>query len=139
MRMMMKVAIPKWKGRVSPVLDVAGILLLVDVADGQELRREEGSLTASGPLQRAEQVAQFGAEVLICGAISLPLEAALASTGVQIIPFTCGRVEEVLAAFMSGQLTNSAFLMPGCCGRRRRFRGRRRRGGPGLGTPRGAI
>ena len=132
--MLMKVAIPQWNGRVSPVFDVSGSLLLVDVADGQELRREEGSLTASDPLQRAKQVARFGAEVLICGAISLPLEAAVASTGVQIISFTCGWVEEVLAAFMSGQLTNGAFLMPGCCGRRHRFRGGHRRGRLRLGA-----
>jgi len=128
--MLMKVAIPHWNGRVSPVFDVAGALLLVDVADGQELRREEGPLTASDPLQRAKQVAQFGPEVLICGAISLALEAALASAGVRVLPFTCGRVEEVLAAFMNGQLTDGAFLMPGCCGWRRRSRGRRRRGRP---------
>lgn len=128
--LLMKVAIPQWNGRVSPVFDVAGSLLLVEVADGQELRRNEGSLTATDPLRRAKQVAQFGAEVLICGAISLPLEAALASAGVQVLPFTCGRVEEVLAAFMNGQLTDGAFLMPGCCGWRRRFRRRNRRGRP---------
>ena len=126
--MLMKVAIPQWNGRVSPVFDVAGSLLLVDVADGQELRREEGTLTASDPLQRAKEVAQFEAEVLICGAISLPLEAALAFTGVQVIPFTCGRVEDVLAAFIDGRLEQGAFWMPGCRGRRRQFRARRRRG-----------
>ncbi len=133
--MSMKVAIPQWRGRISPVLDVAGSLLLVDVADGRELRREDGSLTASDPLQRARQVAQLGPEVLICGAISLPLEAALASAGVRVIPFTCGRVEEVLAAFVNGRLTDGAFLMPGCCGWRRRFRGRGLRGRRRRGRP----
>lgn len=126
----MKVAIPQWNGRVSPVLDVAGSLVLVDVADGRELRRGEAALTASDPLKRARQVAQLGAEVVICGAVSSPLAAALASTGVRAIPFICGRVDEVLAAFMNGQLTNGAFLMPGCCGRRRRSRHRRGRGRP---------
>jgi len=29
----MKVAIPHWQGRISPVFDVAGALLLVDVAN----------------------------------------------------------------------------------------------------------
>ena len=99
--MLMKVAIPQWNGRVSPVFDVAGSLLLVEVADGEELRRQEGPLTATGPLSRARQVVQFGAEVLICGAISLPLEAALASTGMQVIPYTCGSVEQVLGAFIN--------------------------------------
>jgi len=126
----MKVAIPQWQGRVSPVFDVAGSVLLVDVAGRQVLRREERALTASEPLKRAEQVRQLGADVLVCGAISLPLEASLSYAGVQVIAFTCGTVEEVLAAFMNGQLNGKAFLMPGCRGRRRRFLARRRRGWP---------
>jgi predicted Fe-Mo cluster-binding NifX family protein len=126
----MKVAIPQWRGRVSPVFDVAGSLLLVDVNDGQELQREESALTASDPLKRAKQVSRLGTDVLICGAISWPLEVALSSDGVQVIPFTCGTVEEVLAAFVNGQLTSHAFSMPGCCGWRGRFRARRRRGRP---------
>ena len=123
---LMKVAIPHWRDRVSPVFDVASILLVVDVADGGALRREQRSLTASDPLKRAKQVAQLGTEVLICGAISWPLEIALSSAGVRVVPFTCGEVEEVLSAFMNGKLTGGAFLMPGCCGWRRRLRARRR-------------
>jgi len=126
----MKVAIPHWNGRVSPVFDVAGRLLLVDVDGGVEQGRQAAALTAGDPLQRARQVTGLGADVLICGAISLPLEAALASAGLRVIPFTCGGVEEVLAAFMGGRLTDRAYLMPGCCGWRRRLRGRRRRGRP---------
>jgi predicted Fe-Mo cluster-binding NifX family protein len=122
----MKVAIPQWRDRISPVFDVAGSLLLVDVVDGRESRREERALTASDPLKRAKRVSQLGTEVLICGAISWPLEIALSSAGVRVVPFTCGEVEEVLSAFMNGKLTNGAFLMPGCCGWRRRLRARQR-------------
>jgi len=126
----MKVAIPHWRDRVSPVFDVAGSLLVVDLANGRELRREERPLTASDPLKRATQVSQLGAEVLICGAVSWPLQIALSSAGVRVVPFTCGTVEEVLSAFMSGKLTDGAFLMPGCRGWRRRWRARRGRGRP---------
>lgn len=132
----MKVAIPHWQGRVSPVLDVAGRFLLVELDEGREISRLDGSLAASGPLERAREFQQSGAQVLICGAVSRPLELALDAAGIQVIPHTCGQVEEVLAAFISGQLNQGAFLMPGCCGRRRRFRagrrgsGRCRRNGP---------
>jgi predicted Fe-Mo cluster-binding NifX family protein len=125
----MKVAIPQWQGRVSPVLDVAERLLVVDLAAGGEVSRQDAALAAAGPLERARQLHQTGAEVLICGAISRPLELALQGTGIQIIPHTCGQVEEVLAAFINGQLDAAGFLMPGCRGRRRRFRAGRRRGG----------
>jgi predicted Fe-Mo cluster-binding NifX family protein len=123
-----RIAIPYWKGRVSPVFDAAGNLLLVDVEDGQELGRQEMPLTASGLVQRARQVSQLGADVLICGAVSLPLDMALSSAGVQVVSCTCGNVEDVLAAFLDGQLNEHAFLMPGCRGWRRRFRARRHGG-----------
>ncbi len=126
----MKVAIPQWQGRVSPVLDVAGRFVLVELNAGrQEVARQDASLGAAGPLERAGQLRQIGAEVLICAAVSRPLELALQSAGVHVVPHICGQVEEVLAAFIDGRLDNSEFLMPGCCGRRRRFHARRRRGG----------
>lgn len=128
--LVMRIAIPTWRGRVSPVFDAARNLLLVDAQDGREIRREETTVEPADLVARAKRVAQLGTDLLICGAISWPLEATLVSTGVGVISQTCGPVEEVLRAFLSGQLTQQAFLMPGCRGRRRRLRGRRRRGRP---------
>ena len=124
----MKVAIPTWTDRVSPVFDVAKQLLVVKLEGDREVSREEAAIEETHLMARAKRVTQLGVNVLICGAISMPLEAMLASAGVRIIPHTCGPVEYVLRAFVSGRLTDRAFLMPGCCGRRRRFR-RRQRGG----------
>ena len=124
----MKVAIPHWQGRVSPVFDVAGNVLVVEIADGVERGRQEVAFDAEDPQARATRLAQTGADVLVCGAISWPVEMALSAAGIDVIPQTCGDVEQVLAAFARGQLQQDAFLMPGCCGRRRRFRARRRRG-----------
>lgn len=126
----MRIGIPTWRGRISPVFDVAGNLLLVDAQEGRVTRREEAAVGASDLAARAKRVAELGTNVLICGALSWPLEAMLASAGVRVIPQTCGPVEDVLRAFLSGQLTQQAFLMPGCRGRRHRFRGGRRRGRP---------
>lgn len=124
----MKVALPDWEGRISPVFDVAGNLLVADVEDGRVCDRRMFQLNADSPQARAQRLLDFDVDVLICGAISWPLERALFSAGVEVIPQTCGGVEEVLAAFVLGRLTQGAFLMPGCCGRRRRFRQRGRRG-----------
>lgn len=125
----MRIAIPQWQSRVSPVFDVAENLLLIEVADTHEVGRREVSLTTTDPTRRARQVAQLPADVLICGAISWPLEVALRSAGVQVISQICGQVDEVMRSFLLGDLDNDAFRMPGCCGRRRRGRrgGRLRR------------
>ncbi len=124
----MRIAIPIADDRISPVLDVAQRLLVIDADGGIERQRTELPIDPKALEARAQRVAEIGADVLICGAISRPLQWLLIAAGVEVIPQTCGQVEEVLEAFLAGRLVGDAFVMPGCCGRRRRFRGGRRRG-----------
>jgi predicted Fe-Mo cluster-binding NifX family protein len=114
--------------RISPVLDVARQFLLVDVTLDAEIGRRQARIEHQDFVAQAKQIVGLEPNVLICGAISRPLETLLVSAGVRVIPNTCGAVDEVIAAFVSGRLTEQAFLMPGCTGRHRRFR-RRHRGG----------
>jgi len=130
----MKLAIAHWQGRVSPVFDVAGNALIVGIDAGGVCSRQDVALLDEDAQKRAAFLAGTGAEVLICGAVSWPLEIALVSAGIEVIAQTCGEVEAVLAAFVNGGLNQGGFLMPGCCGRRR-FRARRGRGGGRMGRP----
>lgn len=100
------------------MFDVAVNLLLVEVDSGREVRRQETRLFATGLLARAAEFVSLGAGILICGAISAPLEAKLIASGVQVIGFTCGTVNDVLAAYLSGELEGQAFVMPGYLRRR---------------------
>ena len=128
----MKLAIPIWNERVSPVFDSAKRLLVVDLADNNTVsQRYEETVPEADLAVRARYVANLGIAVLICGAISRPLETLLAASNVQVIPQVCGPVEDILAAFLAGKVTDQAFLMPGCCGRQRNHgrHGRRGRGG----------
>jgi len=124
---MMKLAIPTWEGKISPVFDVARHLLVVNIKSSVEVARQIEAIPEMEIALRARRIAGLGVDVLICGAISWPLERMLVSEGMQVIPQTCGPVEDVLLAFLSGQLTGQAFLMPGCCGRHRKRRGQGRR------------
>ncbi len=119
----MRVALPIWDERVSPVFDVASRLLVVDLEGGREVYRTEAALDEPEAGRRAQRLAQLNIDLLICGAISTALEAMLASAGIDVTPQTCGPVEEVLKAFVHGRLTGEAFLMPGACDRRRVRRG----------------
>jgi len=132
----MRIAVPTSNDRVSPVFDVAGRLLLVDVEGDRETGREEVALEDQDIGPRARHVGELGVDVLICGAISRPLEMMLEDAGVEVIPHTCGNAEEVLRAYRAGGLSEAAFVMPGCCGHRRRFRGGRRGGHSPTGTKR---
>ncbi len=114
----MKVAIPYWLGRVSPVFDVAGSLMLIDLEGGREVRRERRTLFGSDPFDRANQVRCFGVEILICGAVSKTLESAMSGMGIDVVSFICGDIENVIAAFKKGGLDVDRFLMPGRRNRR---------------------
>lgn len=128
----MKVAIPVWRGRISPVFDVAGQLLLLDLSDGQPPAHQELVLEDEGAEQRAARLAELGVETLICGGVSRSLETTLAAQGVRVIAQVCGDVEEVLQAFLAGNLQQQRFAMPGCCGQKRRRRYGRCGRGPNL-------
>lgn len=129
----MRIAIPIWQGRVSPVFDVAGQVLLVEAeAAGEPARREE-TLADEEPERRAARLAELGVTTLVCGAISRPLQALLDARGIEVVSRVCGEVDEVLAAFLAGQLRAERFAMPGCCARTRRGRQGRCRGGRGTG------
>jgi predicted Fe-Mo cluster-binding NifX family protein len=122
-----KVLIPIDGDRVSPVLDAARFFILVDTGPDGALVRRQVLIADADPVSKAKRIVGLGATVLICGAVSWPLEAMLASAGMRVIPNTCGSLDEVVAAFYAGNLTEQAFLMPGCPGRQHRQRHRRGR------------
>lgn len=124
----MRIGIATHEGRVSPVLDVAQRLLVLEVDGGAGPARHEVALVGKTLAGRVHDIQAAAVDVLICGAVSCPLEAALAAAGVQVVPQVCGDVDDVLDAYLAGRLTSSAFLMPGCCGRRRHRAGRGGRG-----------
>jgi uncharacterized protein (DUF169 family)/predicted Fe-Mo cluster-binding NifX family protein len=110
---MMKVALPYWQGRISPVLDAACTILVVATEGTRVAGQEKRALDTADAFVRAQQIAQLGVDTLICGAVSEQLDAALQGEGVQVIANICGPADEVLAAFLSGSLPGSAFVMPG--------------------------
>jgi predicted Fe-Mo cluster-binding NifX family protein len=124
----MRIGLAAHEGRVSPVLDVAQRLLVVDVNGQAENGRQDLALTSSSLATRVRDIQHAAVDVLICGAVSQPLEAVLSAAGIRVLSRICGPIENVLSAFLADGLSDGAYLMPGCCGR-----GRQRRGGCGGG------
>jgi predicted Fe-Mo cluster-binding NifX family protein len=118
----MKIAIAYWQDRISPVFDVSDKLCLIDIENGNEVRRENKILKNRDPYKRAKEISEIGIDVLVCGAISRILEMALSCTGIRVTGFMCGNLDTVISAFLCGQLTDGRFFMPGCYGEQRRNR-----------------
>jgi predicted Fe-Mo cluster-binding NifX family protein len=132
----MTVAITTWNGRVSPVLDVARQIELLEADGGQIAGRRLATLPGTSFQHQAESLLALHPEVLICGAVSRPLADLLTTGGVKLIPFTAGETDPVVQAWLTGTLPNPAMTMPGCCGRRMGWCGRGRGHGPGRGRGR---
>ncbi len=127
----MKIAIPIWNGCVSSAFDFAHRLLLIDVENGSEISRSEISLSQESIPQKAGRLKDLRVDVLICGAISRSLAFLVAASEIEILPYVLGPVDEILKAYLAGQLGQSKFAMP-CSwpGARKGFRrGRRCRRG----------
>jgi len=124
----MKVAVAAWEGRVSPVFDTAQQVALFEIV-GQEVEAcGEAPLSDEEPTSRIQRLKDLGVGTLICGAVSQPVAATIQMTGIHLISFVAGPVDDVLKAYIEGTLTAPAFQMPGCCVARRRFRRGRRCG-----------
>jgi predicted Fe-Mo cluster-binding NifX family protein len=127
----MKVALTIWDGRISPVFDVCREARILCIDDRTVASEEQVQFDGERPASNVERLVSLGVQVLVCGAISEPLQSDLLARGIDVIPFVAGEADDVVKAYLSGNLPNHALLMPGC-GRRRRFRRRRRcgRGAP---------
>jgi predicted Fe-Mo cluster-binding NifX family protein len=109
----MKVAIPIWEDKISPVFDTASRLLVVEVEDKKESSRFETFLDVQDLSRRCVRIQGLGVDTLICGAISQPFLRWLRARGINIISGISGHPEDVLEAYLEGTLSESRFLMPG--------------------------
>lgn len=128
----MKIAIPIYCDCVSNVFDFAHKLLIVDIESGKETKRSETNMESQSLPQRADQLKTLEVDVLVCGAVSRMLANMVTSSGIEVFPYITGNVENVLEAYIAGQLVRPEFCMPGCWfGARKGGRGRgcRWRGG----------
>jgi predicted Fe-Mo cluster-binding NifX family protein len=109
----MRIAIPTWNGRISPVFDTASRLLVVEVDKSGESSRFETDIRERFLPSKTMRLTELGVNTLICGAISGQCAYMVTSTGIELVPWISGQVEEVLQAFLRGNLFDRQFLMPG--------------------------
>ena len=115
----MRIAVPIWENRISPVLDTASRLLIIEIEDQKEASRFETLLDEQDIYRRCLRIQGLGINTLICGAISCPFLRLLMASNIKIIYGISGNTEDVLEAYFEGTINHTRFLMPGF--RRNRF------------------
>jgi predicted Fe-Mo cluster-binding NifX family protein len=130
----MKSAIPVCGHDIALVFDDADFLLLIDA--GAKGSRKEERLRCAGNtmIERANQLRSLDVDLLICGAISCPLQRMIEALGIDIVPFVRGNATEVFEAYCRNRLEDRRFFLPG---RRTLPNGRIARGSQGRFRNRG--
>ena len=109
----MRIAVPIWEDKVSPVLDTASKLLIIESETQKEVSRFEANLLEQEISQRCSFIRGLELDVLICGAVSRQFREMLKACGIKIISGISGPAEDVLDAYLQGALLHSGFFMPG--------------------------
>ncbi len=110
----MKAAVPVWENRISPVLDVARRLLLLEIVGRKVIDKKEEPLPGTLVYAQAIKIIEVMPDLLVCGAVSRLLMLILLKHNIHIVPFISGNIEDVIDAILSGKMPATLNFMPGC-------------------------
>jgi predicted Fe-Mo cluster-binding NifX family protein len=110
----MKIAIAIWNDCVSNVFDFADCILLVEIDGEKEISRSQISFESKTFSKRIRQLKSLNIDLLVCGAISRALAELVIASGIEVLAYITGAIDDVLDAYQSGQLARSQYAMPGC-------------------------
>lgn len=115
----MKVAIPVFLDRVSPRLDCARRLLLLDIENDRLREKKEMDISHWPPDEKVLNLKRLGVEQVICGGLRLQDRRGLHRCGIQVASPFFGEVKFIIQNYLNGKLPLS-----GCRAQNRRRRKR---------------
>lgn len=110
---MIRLALPIFHKRISPVLDSCERLLIIDIEQKSEIDRKEIFINKLALPERVKLLRQLEVSTVICCGVSEILFKMLESSHIEPIAGIAGEVEDVICAFCCKQLNNPKYRMPG--------------------------
>ncbi len=109
----MRITVPVYKKRISPVFDWSMRVLLIDISSENIIDKEEIDISYCNEIERIEILEKMGTGLLLCGGISLQLEYIISFRGIGVISWISGDVDDILNKFIKGKFKPEKHLMPG--------------------------
>lgn len=116
---MLKVAIPVFLDRISPRLDCARRMIILEIEKNRLVDKKEWDISHWPADEKIIQLRQMGIKQLICGGIRVEDRIGLNHYGIQVVSPVFGEIETVIRGLLKGTLKNP------CCSRSRNQRGRK--------------
>ena len=110
---MIRIAIPIFRNKVSPVFDSCTRVLFVDIEEDREIDRKEIYLDALALTDRVSILLKSGVETVICGGIRDVMTSMLMGVKIDLISDITGEIDQVLKAYLAPGLDQTQFHIPG--------------------------
>jgi predicted Fe-Mo cluster-binding NifX family protein len=105
------IALPVRSSDIAPIFDLSRRIVLVDLENQNGPRAIDLFVHRLSVAGRIEALSRAGVGTLICGCISADAYRMLKKSGIRVIWGVSGPIEDVVAAFASNQLDESAFCV----------------------------
>ena len=100
----MKVAIPRMGETVAPCFEYCATMAIFTVAEKAVTRQIDFPLRSREPFDRVRLLRDQEVDTIICGGVQDHYEDALRASGIQVISWVSGSVDDLLGLFLRGQL-----------------------------------
>ncbi len=124
------VAIPVYRERVSPLLDVSRKYAIFEIVDNEMKQKLLVELHAESEPLRIDKLKELGVSVIICGAISDFVTRLVLGRGIRLISWVNGPVDEIIELYTGDalELSRRGARGRGCARRRRACAAKREAG-----------
>lgn len=100
----MKIAIPRMGEHVAPCLEHCATMAIFTIEDGRVVDQCDFPLRSRDPFDRVRLLRDQQVHTIICGGIQDTYEDAVRASGMRVISWVSGRVDDLLELFLRGRL-----------------------------------
>jgi predicted Fe-Mo cluster-binding NifX family protein len=100
-----RVAIPRMGEHVAPCFEYCATMAIFTIDKGEVVEEFDFPLRSRDPFDRVRLLREECVHTIICGGVEATYEGALHASGLEVISWVSGTVEDLLEAYLQGQLS----------------------------------
>jgi predicted Fe-Mo cluster-binding NifX family protein len=101
---MVKVAIPRLGESIAPCFEYSASFAIFTIKDGHVVDQIDFPVCSNDPFDRVRLLRDQQVNTIICGGVMERYEDLLKASGIQVISWVSGTIEDLLNLFLRGQL-----------------------------------
>ena len=100
----MKIAIPRFEESVAPSFEYCATMVIFTIEDARVVDQIDVPIHSRVAFDRVRLMRDHGVSTVICGGVDEIYEGMLRASGIQVVSWVSGNVEDLLKEFLAGRL-----------------------------------